>query len=243
MSNEHRLLRVCRTIGLILTLGVSMNACGFGGTSWQEEVVLHDGSKLIVNRWQSHGGRGEIGQSPIKEHSITFALPGSNKSITWKDEYSDDVGHSDFDLLALHILNGTPYIISSPYGCIAYNKWGRPNPPYVFFKYDGKAWQRIPLSEFPVEFKEINLVINASAHESDITSQSPVRSEAIKKLNSSLKQEEYRAILHTKIANAGRGCPEMVPFEGGWASPDFVELTRKNAERLKSRRSSDNTKK
>lgn len=50
-------------------------------------------------------------------------------------------------------MNGTPYIVAEPNLCRAYNKWGRPNPPYIFFRFDGKDWKRIPLSELPIEFR------------------------------------------------------------------------------------------
>ena len=143
----------------ILIMGTSMNVFGFLGfgnsASWKEEVLLHDGGKIIVKRSQSYGGRGEIGQTPpIKEQDITFTLPGTNKSITWKSEYSEDVGRANFKLLALHVLNGTPYIVAIPNLCLSYNKWGRPNPPYVFFKFASNEWARIPLSEEIGEEKE-----------------------------------------------------------------------------------------
>jgi len=189
-----------------------MSALGFvGSADWKEEVLLHDGSKIIVERSQTHGGRGEIGQSPIKHHSMKFNLPGTNRVIDWKDEYSKDVGHSNFTLLALHILNGTPYIVVSTYGCLAYNKWGRPNPPYVFFRFDGNVWQRISLSEFPLEFKSINLVINTSAHEKKLVSKGLASLEMVRKLNNSLKQEEYKAILRKPLP-ASALCPD-------WTSP------------------------
>jgi hypothetical protein len=232
MNHERLLLKAIKSIGLALTLGVSMNAYGWslgGGASWKEEVLLHNGKKLIVERSQTHGGRHEIGQGPpIKEHTITFTLPGSNKSITWKDEFSEDIGHSNFDLLALHILNGTPYIVTSPDGNIAYNKWDRPNPPYVFFKHDGKTWQRIALEEFPTEFKNINLVINTLAHEKKLDSQGLASAEMVKKLNSSLTQEEYKTILRTPLdhwkprppgSNSGR----MVRTADGWIGMDWFE--------------------
>lgn len=212
MSNGHSFLRVFKTIGLILTLGVSMNADAglfglFSGASWKEEVLLHDGQKIIVKRSQSYGGQREIGQTPpIKEQDITFTLPGTNKAITWKSEYGEDIGRSNFILLALHILNGTPYIVASPNLCLSYNKWGRPNPPYVFFKHDGKAWQRIPLSEFPAEFKEINLVVSTKTEEKNITAQSPVSAELVKKLNSSLEQPEYKTILREALPR--EHCPQ-----------------------------------
>ena len=166
MNNRRGLLQLCKTISLVLTLGVSMNAYGFGGDSWKEEVLLHDGRKIIVERSQSYGGLHEIGQPlPIKEHTITFTLPGSNNIITWTSEYGEDIGRTNFYLLAVHALNGTPYIVASPNLCLSYNKWGRPNPPYVFFKYDGKAWPRILLEEFPAEFQTINVALDILGRE------------------------------------------------------------------------------
>jgi hypothetical protein len=177
-----------------------MNAYGFGGASWKEEVLLHDGSTLTVNRSQSYGGRHEIGQpQPIKEHTITFLLPGSDKRITWTSEYDEDLGRTNFNLLALHILNGTPYIVVEPNLILSYNKWGRPNPPYVLFKYDDREWQRIAIEELPAEFKNINLVINTLAYGKQLDSQGLASAETVKKLNSSLTQKEYKTIIRTPI--------------------------------------------
>lgn len=216
---------------LLLILGVTcMNVFGFlgfgGSASWKEEALLHDGSKIIVERSQTRGGRGEVGQSPIKEHSIIFTLPGSHKVITWKDEYSEDVGHSNFDLLALHILNGAPYIAVSTYGCLAYNKWGRPNPPYVFFKFNGNTWQRIPLSEFPREFKKINLVINASAHEKKLVKQGLATAQMVRELNKSLKQKEFKSIIREPLEPESGGCPKLVFYKGAWVGPSANSIGR-----------------
>jgi len=58
------------TLGLlisILIVGISMDAfgfLGFGGTNWKEEVLLHDGGKIIVERSVDRGGRHESGQKP-----------------------------------------------------------------------------------------------------------------------------------------------------------------------------------
>ena len=212
MNNGHSLLKAFTTTGLILTLGMSMSAeaglFGFGGDSWKEEVLLHDGSKIIVERSQGYGGRREIGQSPpIKEQDITFTLPGSNKNLTFKSEYSEDIGRSNFKLIALHILNGTPYIVVVPNLCPSYNKWGRPNPPYVFFKHDGKDWQRIQLSEFPTEFKEINLVVSTKNEERIFNARSAITVEIVRKLNGELEQPEYKTILREALARGK--CPQI----------------------------------
>lgn len=232
MSAFHITLKRIAQLGLVMTLGVTMNAnagwFGFGGTSWKEEVLLHDGSKIIVTRTQSYGGQHEVVQSaPISEHTITFTLPGSNKSLSYKSEYSEDVGRANFNLLALHVLSGTPYIVAEPNLCLAYNKWGRPNPPYVIFKYDGKAWQRIQLAEFPAEFKTINLIVN-NGREEDIERAARksgyVSVEGVREINRSLPQPEYKTILREakkeRYGNSLTDCEELVRYKGYWVMPN-----------------------
>jgi len=211
-----------RYLGLLvffLLAGVtSMHAFGildFGKTaSWKEEVLLHDGSKIIVNRWQKRGGRHEPGQEPgIAEQSLTFTLPGSKKTISWRDEYSEDVGGANFHLVALHIINTIPYIITTPAGCLAYNKWGRPDPPYVIFNHNGKEWKRINASELPKEFANVNLVIGIVNEEEELVHRGFISAKKVSEFNSTLKQPEYKTILHSPMG--GMSCPD-------WSSPRYT---------------------
>jgi len=224
MNNRHWLLRLVKTICLVMTLGVSMNAdaglFGFGGDSWKEEVLLHDGSKIIVNRAQSYGGRHEIGQPPpIKEHTISFMLPNTKETITWTSEYGEDIGRTNFDLLAVHALNGTPYIVASPNSCQSYNKWGRPNPPYVFFKYDGKAWQRIPFEAFPAELSTINVSLTLGKRDvEEMIRLGMVPAENIKARNSRLQQPEFKTILREAVEDVG--CPIPTTMTGKLIVPE-----------------------
>lgn len=204
MRTNQPWLKQIMKLGFLLMMGASMSAdaglFGFGGKSWKEEVLLHDGRKIIVERSQTYGGRHEIGQTPpIKEQEITFTPPNTNKTVTFKSEYGEDIGRANFDLLALHILDNTPYIIASPNLCLSYNKWGRPNPPYVIFKHDGREWKRTALQELPREFKEINLVVNTKGEEKIITAQPIVTAELVKKLNGELEQPEYKTILREAV--------------------------------------------
>jgi hypothetical protein len=208
---------------LSLMLAMSLSACaGLGGTNWKEQVSLDDGSKIIVRRSQSYGGRHEIGQSaPVSEHTISFYLPGSGKKLSWTSEYDEDLGRTNFNLLALHILNGTAYLIVEPNLCPSYNKWGRPNPPFVIFRNDGQEWQRIPLSELPAEFKSINLIVN-NGRTKDIEWASAksgyVSAEGVISFNSSLSQPQYHTILREPLAN-GNGCPIPTTFSGKPVAP------------------------
>jgi len=208
-------MSVCAVVG----------ALPFGGDSWKEEVLLHDGSKLIITRSQTYGGRHEIGQpAPIKEHTVTFTLPQTGKTITWTSEYGKELGRTNFHLLAVHVLNGTPYIVAEPNLCLSYNKWGRPNPPYVFFKYDGTAWQRVPLEVFPTELTTINVVLGLSRQFVDaMVKEGLVPVEQIQKQNSRLPQPQYKTILREPVKPGSEGstnCEERVLYKGQWILPN-----------------------
>ena len=200
MKANHRWLKQIAKLGFLWLMGVSMSAeaglFGFGGVSWKEEVLMHDGRKLIVERAQTRGGRHEIGQDvPVAKHTVSFALLGKNTPIVWESEFGLEIGKSNLSLLAIDVVGGVPYIVTTPTGCIPYNKWGRPNPPYVFFKFDGRVWQRIPLTEFPIEIKEANVAIGALTlrEEKQLTGYSgPVSVVEVKKANAEAKNPEVR---------------------------------------------------
>lgn len=223
MNTNYEMMKKIVNLGLLLMIGVSMSACaglfGFGGTSWKEEVLLHDGSKIIVSRSVSRGGRHEIRQNPpIKEQSLTFTLPATNERVTWKSEYSKDVGLADFLPMLLDIHQGKAYVVADTVGCLSYNKWGRPNPPYVIFKYDGKAWQRISLPELPAEIKTPNLIFSSPDVEVKEMGKSFISAEIVQRIISGYPQPEYRTILREGL-KAGSGltsCEKLVHYKCGW---------------------------
>jgi hypothetical protein len=222
-----------------LTVTAEAGLFGFGGDSWQEEVLLHDGTKVVVTRSQTYGGRHEIGQPPpIKEHTVSFTLPGSGDRITWTSEYGEELGRTNFHLLAVHVLNSTPYLVTEPNLCLSYNKWGRPNPPYVFFKYDGAAWQRIPLEEFPAEFTTMNVALSTIGREGvNLLKQGFVSTEKIKELNRRTVNPDHKTILREPVKLGVEGsavnCEEMIHYKCGWISPqgtfgkDFMDQSCK----------------
>jgi len=165
MKANHPWLKQITKLGFFLIMGVSMSAdaglFGLGGTSWEEEVLLHDGSKLIVERTQTYGGYAEPAsrERSLAEEKWGFQVPGSAQRTVWKSDFRRPPEGDSLMLLQLNFLDGVTYVATSPAGCLAYNHWGRPNPPYVFFKHDGKSWLRISLAEFPSLFKESNVAV------------------------------------------------------------------------------------
>jgi hypothetical protein len=218
MSDRYVLLRLFTTICLVLTLGASITAYGFGGDSWKEEVLLHDSNRIIVERTVERGGRHEIGQKPpYKEQSLRFTLPGSNQVITWEDHYSEDLGQANFLPMTLDLVGGTAYLVVYPMGCLSYNKWGRPNPPYVVFQYREKEWKRIPLHELPAEITTPNVIFSQPDVQVERFGKRFITTEMIKGVIDGYKQPEFKAILREPIASVGRECGEMIyAGKGGW---------------------------
>lgn len=165
-TNQLWLKRITK-LGLLLMMEVSMNAdaglFGIGGKSWKEEVLLHDGKKIIVERSEQLGGRPtlESRERQTLSQAITFTVPETGQQITWEMSFRNDVPEpNSVNVIVLDIVNGTPYIGGYPAGCIAYNKWGRPNPPQILYKYEGGQWKRITLEEFPTQlFRQTSLLV------------------------------------------------------------------------------------
>ncbi len=160
MCDRQGLLQLCSAICLVWTFGVSMNAYATSTFTWKEEVLLHDGKKIIVERSDTYDSsmNHKIGQgAPLAEHETIFLIPGTNQTVIWKSDNRPSPDPDNLHLLALDFLGAVPYVATLSISCVAYNKWHRPNPPHVYFKYvDG--WKRVSLEEFPEKFK-INLIV------------------------------------------------------------------------------------
>lgn len=198
-------------ISMLILEITTITACGFLGigntASWKEEVLLHDGTIIIVERIFRLGGKRTLDSREQRnlDESVSFVLPGSNKKVIWKTDFRDEKPEpNSLDLLALDIVNGTPYIATMPRGCISYNKWQRPNPPYIFFKYDGNDWRRISLTEFPTEIRKVNVIISRPPAEL----LKPFYTVAqVKEQNRDLPNEEYKTIVRRPIKI---WCEEMI---------------------------------
>jgi hypothetical protein len=245
MKNNLLWLKRVTKFGVFLMMGVSMSACS--GSSWKEEVLLHDGSKIIVKRSVERGGRHEIGQEPpIKEQSLSFILPGTNENVTWEDKFTEDVGGANFLPMLLGVLKDIAYLVVHPMGSLSYMKWGSPNPPYIVFKYQNKKWNRITLQELPVELTTPNLIFSSPDDEAKKSGRRIVSAEAIKRLYDGYRQPEYKTILRTPLEHwkprPGTNNGKLIRTEDGWASPDMIELKKKVEERLKAQREAGDSK-
>lgn len=207
---------------LILTMGAGMNAFGFLGfgnsVNWQEEVLLHDGNKIIVDRSQVLGKHPTLDSRERRtlEEEWVFPVPGTERKISWKTGFKTPPEGPCLMLVLVGFPGGIPYIATAAAGCTAYNHWERPNPPYVFFKYDGTNWQRIPLREFPQELKEVNVVVGRpdSSHRSGLLSIATIKEEN-RNLEIHLRQIVREPV---KVAQTVE-CEELIYYKGAWIGP------------------------
>ena len=210
-----------RSVAVALMLcAVSSCALAFLGLgnsmSWKEEVLLHDGSILVLERHYNLGGRPTLDsrERAAIDETVTFTLPGTNKAVSWKTDFRDSIPEPNgLNLLLVDIVGGMPYIATYPVGCIAYNKWKRPNPQYIVFKYEGGNWKHISLEEFPKELAMTNVIVGRPP--GDLLK--PFYKVADVQERNYYLPPEYKAILREPVKGAGANCGEMVyDGHGGW---------------------------
>jgi hypothetical protein len=222
MNYQHGLARIFKTIGLALTLGVAMSACS--EASWKEEVLLSDGQKIVVTRLVERGGRHEIGQEPsITLQTLRFKLLAGGNEIEWKTQASQDIGLADFQPLNIDIVANNAYVVAWPVGCLAYNKWGRPNPPYIAFKHTGEAWQTIPLKDLPSEIKVPNIIFGSPDTNAKRLGKGMISAAEVGEVNGRLEQPEFKAILREKINYDPQCIPMVSNGKGLWRATAWFE--------------------
>ena len=193
--------------GIFIFLGLATDWFGFSGVTWEEEVRLHDGSILVVERFVKRGGGHEIGQKPgYINQTLRFVLPGTTNIITWEDHFDSALGRSNFLPFALDIYRGTPYLVAYPMGCLGYKKWGRPNPPYVVFRYERDVWWRIRLADLPAEIINSNLVFSQPDVEAERLGKRKISEDDFKKIKSGYKEPEFRSIIREEVKDVWKSC-------------------------------------
>lgn len=135
MRTNHWLLTQITKFGLLLMMGISMNAdarlLGFGGDSWKEEVQLSDGRVIVIEREtirESGGDEWAFNRSGTKpkEYRIRFEYPeGTGKMIEWRSIKKSPQTWPELPLV-LDVESAQPVVFSSVFirgGCQVYSKY------------------------------------------------------------------------------------------------------------------------
>jgi hypothetical protein len=148
----------------------------------------------------------------VLDETVTFNLP-NRKTITWKTDFRDSVPEPDsLNHFHFDIVNDVPYLATYPTGCIAYNKWGRPNPPQILFKYENDRWKRISLAELPPPL--IGATANVIVGSPDKRILKPFYSvKDVDAVNHDISTPEYKTIMRVAVKRGTDGssvnCPDF----------------------------------
>ena len=127
--------------------------------AWTEEVVLADGSKIeVARRLTLEKTYYELFQAGLKPTFQRLRLPDG---VTFETEDR---------LILLHLERGDAPVrwtlLAAPAFCATYDKFNRPEPPYIQFEYDGNGWNFRTVE--PKHFgKTVNLLVSDKGIEND----------------------------------------------------------------------------
>jgi hypothetical protein len=127
----------------------------FGGCDvtreWQEEVTLHDGKIVVVERKVIKEFTAALGAPPYRHKESRIALANPIK-VEWR---------GDLEPIAFDVSGGDAFVVIDLIGkggpC---QQYGNPNPPFVYFRSrDGGVWERVDAGTVPSTLRQ-NLLLN-----------------------------------------------------------------------------------
>lgn len=142
-------------IEVVLLAVLAMTGCDAKQTyRWKEEVLLHDGRVIVIERSVKTGYVPiELGQPP-GESDYTLTFTGSDgRPVTW------EAGRSFWPMI-LDFVDGAPYVVALGSTAPDYEKHGCPRPPYFIFRHAGGRWERIAYEELPKAIRRGNLLVD-----------------------------------------------------------------------------------
>jgi len=143
---------------LFVLVGTSLLSSCLGRSTyrWNEEVQLHDGRVIVIERSVRTGEVPvEIGQPPGEsDYTLTFKTC-DGKSVTWE-------AGTSFNPMILDLSDEVPYVVAEASPLNDYAQHDCSRPPYFFFRYRDAKWERVSYEEFPRGFRRRNLLSGAT---------------------------------------------------------------------------------
>lgn len=198
----------------IVIFGVQM--CTPATYRWKEEVRLHDGRLIVVERSRTMSGpREPFRSATVGKWTLTFENPDKpGKKI------SLDV-HGGADPMLLGFVQGIPFVAIQPGRGDARYFYNCPHPPYIFFRYDGE-WKRIELKEFPKELSLRNLPNHTDVYETMSGKGGVISSADLQKLIEIVKREDSVRIIRPNGDVTTYDCNRPGALHAGGSTPPTV---------------------
>jgi len=154
---------IARVLCVLVGMSLLSSCLGKSTYRWKEEIQLHDGRFIVIERSVRTGEVPvEIGQPPGEsDYTLTFKT-SDGKSVTW------EAGKS-FRPMILDIVGDVPYVVATGRTEVAYERYGCPSPPYFLFRYVGGEWERVTYEQLPKAIRNRNLLSGPASQEESRT--------------------------------------------------------------------------
>lgn len=136
-------LRIAGSIAVFALCLFGLSRCGKVEIFWSEDVILQDGTALIVKRTAQGKKAGEIGgpggwEATQMTLEIESPQAASNPPI-WSERWVPML--VDYDKQSKEW-----YVVATYYMCTDWYDLGRPKLPYIEFRARGGRWVQVPLT-------------------------------------------------------------------------------------------------
>jgi len=151
------MLKQLARLVLILVGFTALPGCArdAGFRTWQEEVKLNDGRVIVVTqkrRCESAYTGAEMAPCISRETWLTIKLPEfGDKEIVWNEKLKP---------MVVNVHQGQLYVVGRPPTGREFDLYGKPQPPYIAYRWKEGIWERMPLVEIPEAIYDANMIID-----------------------------------------------------------------------------------
>jgi hypothetical protein len=128
--------------------------------AWQEEVKLNDGRVIVVaqkRRCEAAYTGHDFASCISRETWLRIKLPEfGSEEIVWNER---------LDPMLVNIDKGKLYVVGRPPTGREFNLYGRPQPPYLGYRWIGEKWEAISFRDIPDAIYDTNMVIDLPPEE------------------------------------------------------------------------------
>ena len=117
---------------------------------WVEDVRLPDGRVLTLTRYQEFMGPYMLGDTPTEsDYWFEFKHPTTGAVVRWD-------GKRELATVALMMRGETPVLLVTPQFA-GDHQYNCPEPSYLLYQFENRAWQQVPLATIPVKRLRSNM--------------------------------------------------------------------------------------
>lgn len=137
-----------RNLGLLIGSLLGLTACGDNVTRWQEDVMLHDGRVIVVER-TSTSGPGTIATpaGALRGETLGYEPMRVEWSSTWNRQ-----------VLGFDVIDGVAWMVTAVGDIETCETRKESDFAASFYKREGRQWVEVSAEQFPLDVARANLM-------------------------------------------------------------------------------------